>query len=88
MNDLARALRAHSVHDPYCLLLGPDNPECPGRYVVRLALAVPEDRVTDLRWTASSLERACGMLPPGLVRWPQARTTPRPGLLEQWCLAR
>jgi hypothetical protein len=24
------------VHDPYCLLFGPDNPECPGHYLVQV----------------------------------------------------
>ena len=88
MTDLAGALRSHSVHDPYVLVFGPDNPDLPGRYVVRVMLAVPEDRPVDRVWTASSLERARGMVPAALVRRPRVRTTPRPGLVEQWELPR
>ena len=86
--QVARALHTYSVHDPYCLLFGPDNPDLPGSYLVRVMLAVPEDRATDCCWTASSLERARERIPATLTRWPKARTTPQPGLLEQWCLAR
>ena len=88
MADLAEALRLHSVHDPYVLVFGPDDPDLPGRYVVRVALAVPGDRPLDPVWTASSLERARDLLPAALVRRPQVRATPRPGLVEQWELPR
>jgi len=86
--QVARVLRAYSAHDPYCLLFGPDNPDSPGSYLLRVMLAVPEDRATDRCWTASSLERAREMIPAGLAPWPKVRTTPQPGLLEQWCLTR
>lgn len=86
--EVARVLRLHSVHDPYLLVFGPENLDAPGLYVLRVMLAVPEDKATDHQWTASSLERVRAMLPLGLVLWPRARTTPLPGLLEQWCLKR
>jgi hypothetical protein len=87
-NELARVLHQYSVHDPYLLVFGPDNPDAPGQYVLRVVLAVPEDKATDHQWTANSLQQVRGMLPPGLVLWPRLRTTPLPGLLEQWCLKR
>jgi hypothetical protein len=87
-DQVARALHEHSVHDPYCLLFGPDNPDVPGRYVLRVMLAVPEDKALDRCWTTTSLERARAMIPTALTRWPKVRTTPQPGLVEQWCLAR
>ena len=88
LGHVARALHEHSVHDPYCLLFGPDNPDRPGLYLLRVMLAVPEDSATDLCWTAASLEQARDLLPAALTRWPRGRTTSRPGLLEQWCLSR
>ena len=88
MADLAGALRLHSVHDPYVLVVGPDNLDRPGCYAMRVVLAVPEDRPLDPVWTASSLERARDLLPAALVRRPWARTTPRPGLVEQWEMLR
>jgi hypothetical protein len=75
--QVARALHLHSVHDPYCLLFGPDNLDLPGLYLLRVMLAVPEDRATDCYWTATSLDRAREMIPAGLIRWPKVRTTPR-----------
>jgi hypothetical protein len=87
-DDLAHVLQRFSVHDPYVLLFGPDNPDVPGLYVLRVMLAVPEDRATEHRWTASTLERARAAIPRTLARWPKVRTTPLPGLLEQWCTVR
>ena len=78
--QIAEALRVLSVQDLYCLVFGPDNPEHPGRYLVRVMLAVPKDAPTDRAWTAISLERARAMMPSTLVRWPRVRTTPRPAL--------
>jgi hypothetical protein len=86
--QVAQALQLHAVHDPYILVFGPDNLDVPGVYVVRIVLAVPEDKLTDCFWTASSLERAREMLPAALMLWPTVRTTPQPGLQEQWCLER
>ena len=86
--QLAEALRAHSVHDPYVLLFGPDNPDRPGRYVLRVMLAVPGDRPLGQIWAAGSLERARDMMPAAMVRLPRVLTTPRPGLIEQWALPR
>jgi hypothetical protein len=56
--------------------------------VLRVVLAVPEDKVTDHHWTANSLEQARAMIPLSLVRWPKVRTTPLPALVEQWGLKR
>ncbi len=81
-------LRLCSARDPYCLLFGPDNADCPGMYLVRVIVAVPGDEATGHCWAADSLERARAMIPAGLTRWPKVRTAPRPGLLEQWCLRR
>jgi hypothetical protein len=86
--EVARVLHLHLVHDPYLLVFGPDNLDAPGLYVLRVVLAVPENKATDHYWTANSLEQVRGMLPAGLVLWPRVRTTPLPGLLEQWCLKR
>src|SRR5689334_18062908 len=86
--QVAQALRRHAVQDPYILLLGPDNQEQPGLYLVRVMLTVPEDQPTGDCWTASSLERARQMIPPALTRRPAVRTTPQPGLLEQWGMTR
>ena len=81
-------LHAHSVHDPYLLVFGPESPDAQGQYVVRVVLAVPEDKAPDHSWTANSLEQARAMIPPSLVRWPRVRTTPMPALVEQWGLRR
>ncbi len=51
--------------------------------VLRVVLAVPETKVTDHHWTAKSLEQVRAMIPRSLVRWPKARTTPLPTLVEQ-----
>jgi hypothetical protein len=85
--QVAQALHECSVHDPYCLLFGPDNPDFPGRYVLRVMLAVPEDRATECCWTATSPERARAMIPPSC---PAGRRSapPRGRALEQWRPAR
>ena len=86
--DVAQVLRDPSVHDPYLLVFGPESHDAPGRYMLRVVLAVPEDKVTDHHWTAKSLEHVRAMIPSGLVRWPRVRTTPLPALVEQWGLRR
>ena len=86
--QLADMLRAHSAHGPYVPVLGPDNPDRPGRYVLRPMLALPGDRPGGRTWTAVSLERARGMVPAGMVRRPRVLTAPRPGLVERWELPR
>ena len=86
--EVAQVLHTHSVHDPYLLIFGPESHDASGQYVVRLVLAVPEDKATNHHWTANSLEQARSMIPPGLVRWPKVRTTPLPALVEQWGLKR
>jgi hypothetical protein len=86
--EVARVLHLYSVGDPYLLVFGPDNLYAPGLYVLRVVLAVPEDKATDQHWTANSLEQVRKMIPPGLVLWPRVRTTPLPALLEQWGLKR
>ena len=86
--EVAQVLHNHSVHDPYLLVFGPESHDAPGRYVLRVVLAVPEDKATDHHWTANSLEQARAMIPPSLVRWPRVRTTPLPALVEQWGLRR
>jgi hypothetical protein len=86
--EVARVLHIHSVHDPYLLVFGPESHNAPGRYVLRVVLAVPEDKVTDYHWTANSLEQVRAMIPSGLVRWPRVRTTQLPALVEQWGLQR
>ena len=55
--EVARVLQAHSVHDPYLLVFGPGNSDAPEHFVLRVVLAVPEDRFTDQYWTANSLEQ-------------------------------
>lgn len=86
--EVARVLHVHSVHDPYLLIFGPSNPDAPEHFVLRVVLAVPEDKFTDHHWTAKSLEQVRAMIPSGLVRWPRVRTTPMPALVEQWGLKR
>ncbi len=86
--EVARVLRAHSVHDPYLLVFGPHSQDAPGRFVLRVVLAVPEDQTTDHQWTANSLEQVRAMIPSSLVRWPKVRTAPLPALVEQWGLQR
>jgi hypothetical protein len=86
--EVGRVLHRCSVHDPYVLVFGPDNAAAPGQYLLRVMLAVPEDKTTDHHWTAKSLAQVREMIPPGLVRWPRVRTTPLPALLEQWGLKR
>jgi hypothetical protein len=86
--EVARVLHAHSVHDPYLLVFGPESHDAPGRFVLRVVLAVPEDQVTDHHWAANSLEQVRAMIPPSLVRWPKVRTTQMPALVEQWGLRR
>ena len=81
-------LHAHSVRDPYLLVFGPESQDAPGRYVLRVVLAVPEDKATDHHWTANSLQQVRAMIPPSLIRWPKERTTPLPALVEQWGLKR
>ena len=84
--SVARVLQVLSPHDPYCLVFGPDNPDAPGSYLLRIMLAVPEDRPSGHHWRARTLEEARALLPTSLARWPKERTTPKPGLVEQWCL--
>ena len=86
--EVAQVLHSYSVHDPYLLVFGPESHDAPGRYVLRVVLAVPEDTVTDHHWTANSLEQVRAMIPSGLIRWPKVRTTPLPALVEQWGLKR
>ena len=86
--EVAQVLRNHSVHDPYLLVFGPDSRDAPGRFVLRVALAVPEDQITEHHWAAASLQQVRAMIPPSLVRWPKVRTTPLPALVEQWGLKR
>ena len=86
--EVARVLRDYSVHDPYLLVFGPESQDAPGRFVLRIVLAVPEDQTTEHHWTANSLQQLRAMIPPSLVRWPKVRTTPLPALVEQWGLQR
>ena len=86
--EVAQVLRDHSVHDPYLLVFGPDSPDVPGQFVLRVALAVPEDQITEHHWAATSLQQVRAMIPPNLIRWPKVRTTSLPALVEQWGLQR
>ena len=86
--EVARVLHRCAVHDPYILVFGPDNADAPGRFLLRVMLAVPEDRGTGHCWAAASLAQVREMIPHSLVRWPAIRTVPQPALVEQWCLRR
>ena len=86
--EVAQVLHVYSVHDPYLLVFGPEGQDAPGQYVLRVVLAVPEDKPTNHYWTANSLEQVRAMIPSGLVRWPRVRTTQLPALVEQWGLRR
>ena len=86
--EVARVLHAHSVHDPYVLVFGPESQDAPKQFVLRVVLAVPDDRFIEHEWTANSLEQIREMIPPSLVRWPKVRTTLLPALVEQWGLQR